>query len=141
MSTTTTASPATANAVGLYKVDLTAGNEGLPGAPILKLSLLVNATNGEVTGQGTISQATDSNDVSITKITGKVRSTGFGEYTKVVALEGQGYVSFPPPAIGSYLAPFDAHFAIDDSWNGKGGWELGGSEPVNDVPVSSADHG
>lgn len=141
MSTTNTISPATANAVGLYKVDLIAGNEGVPGAPILRLSLLVNATNGQVTGQGTISQAIDANDVRISNITGTVRSTGFGEYTKIVALEGQGFVSFPPPAIGSYLTSFNAHFAIDDSWSGKGGWELGGSDPVEDVPCSATDHG
>lgn len=141
MNTTNTISRATANAVGLYKVDLVAGNEGLPGAPILRMSLLVNATNGQVTGQGVITQAIESGDVPIRKITGQVRSTGFGEYTKIVSLEGEGFVSFPPPAIGSYLAPFTSHFAIDDSWDGKGGWQLGNSEPVEDVPFHSTDHG
>lgn len=141
MSTTNTISRATANAVGLYKVDLVAGNEGLPGAPILRLSLLVNATNGQVTGQGSITQAVEGGETPISKITGQVRSTGFGEYTKIVALEGEAFVSFPPPAIGSYLAPFNSHFAIDDNWDGKGGWQVGDSEPVEGVPFTSTDHG
>ena len=129
------------NTIGLYKVDLTAGNEGTPGAPILHLSLLVNATNGQVTGQGKISQAVESGDVPISNISGLVTSTGFGEYTKVVSLKGEGFVSVPPPAIGSYLAPFTGHFAIDNDWNGKGGWQLGSDTPVEDVPVKSVDLG
>ncbi|WP_018969701.1 DUF1842 domain-containing protein [Rubritalea marina] len=139
MSTTTDPS-ASANKIGLYKVDLTAGNKGMPGAPILSLSLLVNAASGEVTGQGVISQAVESGDVKVSNITGKLRSTGFGEYTKVLALQGEGFVSFPPPAIGSYLAPFEAHFSLKNDWSGLGAWELKGSQPVEDVPCELADH-
>ncbi|MFC4992757.1 DUF1842 domain-containing protein [Rubritalea tangerina] len=142
MSTTQTADPsAAANKIGLYKVDLIAGNEGVPGAPILRLSLLVNAATGEVTGQGRITQAVESGDVPISNIKGQVRATGFGEYTKVLSLEGEGFVSFPPPAIGSYLAPFTAHFGLKSDWSGKGGWELKGSQPVEDVPCEAVDHG
>lgn len=141
MSTLEVADPSVkANKLGLYQLDLVAGNEGVPGAPILKLSLLVNASTGEVSGQGRIDQAVESGSVPISNIKGQLRSTGYGEYTKVLALQGEGFVSFPPPAIGSYLAPFTAHFSLKSDWNGTGGWELKGSQPVEGVPVHLADH-
>jgi hypothetical protein len=54
--------------------------------------------------------------------------------TQVVALEGEYVQSFPPPAIGSYLAKFTAHMAIDNNWNGTGGFTYENHD-VNDVPV------
>ena len=122
--------------VGLYLVNGTAGKEGMPGAPILHFSLLVNAVSGRITGHARQTQAVKApyNDIPITIENGQLHATGFGKYTKVVALSGNGLVSFPPPEIGSYLVPFTAHFAIDDSWNGDGGWTLG-SKSVENVPV------
>jgi hypothetical protein len=67
-------------------------------------------------------------------VTGHVRYTGLAPYTKIVSLEGSAVISFPPPAIGSYLAPFTAAFSIDNAWDGVGGWTLG-STTVDNVPV------
>jgi len=124
--------------LGLYLVNGSAGKENTPGAPTLQFSLLVNAVTGAVTGHAEQTQAVPppNNSISIGNITGSLRSTGFGEYTKVVALEGSAVISVPPPAIGSYLAPFTAHFAINDAWNGVGGWTLG-NQSVDNVPVRS----
>jgi hypothetical protein len=125
--------------VGLYLVRDIAGNQGMPGAPLLHLSLLVNAVTGEITGQASQTQAVPppGDKIAISNITGTVRSTGLGKYTKIVYLEGSAVISFPPPAIGSYLAPFNAHFAVDDKWEGVGGWTLGNTV-VNNVPIKPA---
>jgi hypothetical protein len=126
--------------VGLYLVNGTAGNIGLPGAPVLRFSLLVNAATGTVSGQARQTQAIPGplGDVLIGNVTGQIRYTGLGQYTKIVSLTGSTVISVPPPAIGSYLAPFSAHFAIDDAWTGVGGWTLG-DRSVDDIPVQ-ADH-
>ncbi len=123
---------------GLYLVKGEAGKEGMLGAPLLYFTLLVNAVTGAVSGQARQKQAVQSpyDSILIENITGKIRSTGFDKYTKIVALQGSTVISFPPPAIGSYLAPFSAHFAIDDAWNGVGGWSLG-NQDVENVPVKS----
>jgi hypothetical protein len=130
----------TGNKIGLYLVNGVAGNEGTPGAPLLHFSLLVNAVTGTITGQAVQTQAVPppGDKIVVGNITGIVRSTGFGHFTKIVALEGSAVISFPPPAIGSYQAPFSAHFALDDKWNGTGGWTLGNTA-VNNVPVKSAE--
>ncbi|MBN2526423.1 MAG: DUF1842 domain-containing protein [Deltaproteobacteria bacterium] len=88
----------------------------MPGAPILHLSLLVDAPTGSVTGHAMLAQAVAPpyGEIKITNITGHLQSTGFGKYTKVVALKGEALISFPPPAIGSYLELFSGHFAIND---------------------------
>lgn len=124
------------DAVGLYPVQLVAGNEGMPGAPILTMSLLVNAVTGQITGQAvqTQSVAPPGNKIVIGNVTGQMRSAGFGSVTKLIALQGSAVISFPPPAIGSYLAPFSAHFGVDNNWSGTGGWTLGNTN-VDDVPV------
>jgi len=126
------------NEMGLYRVQAMAGNMGMPGAPILTLDILVNAVSGSITGHAVQSQAVapPGNKVDITITKGQLRATGLGQYTKVVYLEGQAVISFPPPAIGSYLAPFSAHFAVDNSWDGTGGWSLGSTD-VNNVPIKS----
>jgi len=128
----------TVGSVGLYLVNGTAGKVGTPGAPIFHFSLLVNAVTGAVTGHGKLTQAVAPplGDIPIVITSGQVHSTGFGSFTKVVSLKGDGFVSFPPPAIGSYLVPFDAGFAIDDAWDGVGGW-IFGHQKVENVPVKS----
>jgi len=128
------------NKIGLYLVCGIAGNEGVPGAPLLHFSLLVNAATGAITGHATQTQAVaPPNDrIEISNVTGQLRHTGLGPYTQIVSLEGSAVISFPPPAIGSYLVPFRAAFAIDNQWNGRGGWTLGRTE-VADVPVKSVE--
>lgn len=122
--------------VGLYQYCAVAGNEGTPGAPVLHLSLLVNAVTGKVTGHGTQTQAVsppgDKIDINISE--GKIRATGLGEINKVMALKGSAVVSLPPPAIGSYLAPFEAHFGLYENMDGAGGWTLGTTD-VDNVPI------
>jgi hypothetical protein len=128
----------TVGKVGVYLVHGTAGNVGTPGAPILHFSLMVNASTGAVSGQARQTQAVQGpmSDVLISNVTGQIRYTGLGEYTKIVSLQGSAVITVPPPAIGAYLAPFDAHFAINDAWEGVGGWSLGGTS-VENVPVTS----
>jgi len=126
----------TTDNLGLYLVNLVMGKEGTPGAPILHLSLLVNAASGAVTGHGVQTQAVAApgNRVEIGNITGQIHGAGFGGVTKLVALQGQAVISFPPPAIGSYLAPFAANLGVNNEWSGEGGWTLGTTR-VEDVPV------
>jgi hypothetical protein len=122
--------------VGLYLVNGTAGKVGTPGASILHFSLLVNAVTGSVTGHARQTQAVQgpASDIPIVITHGHIQATGFGKYTKIVALYGNGMISLPPPAIGTFLVPFAASFAIDDKWDGEGGWTLGGHS-VQNVPV------
>jgi hypothetical protein len=121
--------------IGLYQLCLTAGT-GKPGAPTLQLQLLVNAATGRITGQGVQTQAIapPGNQINISNITGVMHSAGFGGITKLIALRGQAFISFPPPAIGSYIAPFEAAFATDNNFAGHGGWHLG-TTVVGDAPV------
>ena|ERR1700685_1482189 len=125
---------------GLYSVCAIAGKEGTPGAPLLHLNLLVHTPTGKITGQGTITQAiAPPNDTThISNITGKLRHTGLGKYTQIVSLQGYSERVFTPPAIGTALVPFDAHFATDSHWNGVGGWTLGGTS-VDEVPVKKVE--
>ncbi|MFY8188724.1 MAG: hypothetical protein ACOVLC_12315 [Flavobacterium sp.] len=44
--------------------------------------------------------------------------------------------SVPPPAIGSFLADFNAHMAIDNAWNGTGGFSYWKND-IENVPVKS----
>jgi hypothetical protein len=124
------------NAIGTYLVNAVAGNEGMPGAPILHLSLVVNAATGKVSGQAQITQALPPpyGEVNITNVTGQIHGAGLGPITQLVALSGETVMSVPPPAIGSWLEKFQAHLAINGDWQGRGGWTLG-NQTISDVPV------
>jgi hypothetical protein len=126
-----------ANAVGLYRLCLSA-TTGLAGAPTLHLSLLVDAPSGRVTGQGSVTQALAPpyGNVPISNITGQIHGAGIPPVTKLMGLKGEAFISFPPPAIGSYLEPFTATFAVDNNWTGQAGWTLGNKKAEN-VPVKS----
>jgi uncharacterized protein DUF1842 len=126
-------------AMGTYLVNGVCGNEGTPGAPILHFSLVVNAATGAVSGQAQVTQAVAPpyGEINISNVTGQIHGAGLGPITQLVALQGQAFVSVPPPAIGSFLEPFQAHFAINGDWQGRGGWTLG-KQTVNDVPVHTA---
>jgi hypothetical protein len=108
---------------GAYLAKGTIGNVGTPGAPIATFSLVVVPSQHSVSGTVVITQAINGPDSHIVvQVTGKIYSAGIGNYTQVVSLNGQYVQSFPPPAIGSFLADFNAHLAIDNAWNGKGGF-------------------
>src|SRR5580698_1396975 len=98
----------TGNNIGLYLVNGIAGKEGTPGAPLLHFSLLVNAVTGAITGHAVQTQAVapPGDKIVVSNVTGTLRYAGLGHFTKLVHLEGEAVISFPPPAIGSYLAPF-----------------------------------
>jgi Domain of unknown function (DUF1842) len=125
--------------VGLYRLCLQAGG-GKPGAKTLHLELLVNAATGTVTGEGKQTQAVTppGGNIPIAQITGVIHGAGFGNVTKLIGLKGTAYISLPPPAIGTYQAPFSAGFGVDNNWNGTGGWMIG-SDQNEDVPVKSVD--
>lgn len=136
MSTTAEKKVGASALAGAYLVRGTMGNVGLPGAPIMHFSLVVVPFGNSVSGSVEITQATGSAPIFIRNVKGTIRATGFGNVTKVVVLEGEYVQSVPPPAIGSYLAHFSAHMAIDDQWNGKGGFSYG-THHVEDVPVKN----
>ncbi|KUJ63639.1 hypothetical protein AR687_00180 [Flavobacteriaceae bacterium CRH] len=123
--------------VGAYLANGTIGNVGTPGAPIAKFSLVVVPSQHTVTGTVVITQAISGPDSHIVvQVTGKIYSAGLGKYTQLVSLQGQYVQSFPPPAIGAFLADFDAHFAIDNAWNGIGGFSYY-QHHIENVPVAS----
>jgi hypothetical protein len=123
---------------GAYLAQGTIGNVGMPGAPIAKFSLVVVPSQHSVSGTVVITQAVGGPDSHIVvKVTGKIYATGLGKVTQVVSLHGQYVHSVPPPAIGSFLADFDAHLAIDGAWNGTGGFSYY-QHNVENVPVTAA---
>jgi hypothetical protein len=123
---------------GAYLAKGTIGNVGTPGAPVASFSLVVVPSQRSVSGTVVITQAIQGPDSRIVvEVTGKIYSTGLGNVTQVVSLKGQYIHSVPPPAIGSFLANFDAHLAIDNAWNGTGGFSYFGNN-VENVPVKSA---
>ena len=115
----------------------TIGNVGTPGAPIATFSLVVVPTQNSVSGTVVITQAVNGPDSHIVvQVNGIIYATGFGKYTKVVGLRGQYVQSSAPPAVGAFLAEFDAHFAVDNEWNGTGGFSYWQNH-VENVPVAS----
>ena len=122
--------------LGTYLVNGVLGDENMPGAPLLHFSLVVVSATGKVAGHAVISQAIAApyDEKQISNVTGQIHATGLGPITKIVALEGTYTYSAPPPAIGTFQMPFQAHFGIDDSWNGKGGFTCGATK-VENAPV------
>ena len=122
---------------GAYLAKGTIGNVGMPGAPVAAFSLVIVPSQNSVSGTVVITQAIQGSDSHIVvPVKGKIFATGFGNITKVVSLQGQYVHSVPPPAIGSFLADFDAHLAIDNEWNGTGGFSYFGHN-VENVPVKA----
>jgi hypothetical protein len=139
MQATATPSANATPLAGLYRACGTVGNAGMPGAPILHYSLLVDAPTGAVSGVVHITQAIAGSGSNISvNVKGQIRGLGFGPITKLVSLEGEYVQSVPPPAIGSYLGKLTAHLAVDNNWNGRGGFEYGPNH-VEDVPVKPTD--
>lgn len=122
---------------GAYLAKGTIGNVGMPGAPIATFSLVVVPSQNSVSGTVVITQAISGPDSSIVvQVTGKIHGAGFGKITQLVSLQGQYVHSFPPPAIGSLLAKFDANLAIDNAWNGTGGFSYW-NHNIENVPVTA----
>lgn len=120
---------------GAYLAKGTIGNVGMAGAPIATFSLVVVPSQNSVSGTVVITQAINGPDSHIViQVKGKVFATGFGNFTKAVNLQGQYVQSVAPPAIGSFLADFDAHLAIDNEWKGTGGFSYSKSQ-IENVPV------
>ena len=133
--TQATATPTANPLAGLYRACGTVGNVGMPGAPIMHYSLLVDAPTGTVNGVVHITQAIAGPGSNITvTVKGYIRGLGYGTITKLVFLEGEYVQSMPPPAIGSYLGKLTAHLAVDNNWDGRGGFEYGNLH-VENVPV------
>ena len=107
--------------IGLYFVKAVIGNVGMPGAPIVNLALTVQAASGHVSGIAEISQAVIGGQHRF-PVSGQIYQTGFGPNQQLVALSGEFVYSVPPPAIGSFLAQFTASLAVDQAWNGWGGF-------------------
>lgn len=122
--------------IGAYLVNGTVGNLNLPGAPIMHFSLVVVPSANSVSGTVEITQALAPpyGKIVIRNVTGVIRSTGFGSVTQVVALQGVYYQSLTPPAIGEIQEKFSAHMAINNSWDGSGGFSYGNNN-VENVPV------
>ena len=100
---------------------------GAAGGGSMTLQLAVDPMNNTLSGRadGTILEGTQHAPSFMANGSGHIHSTGIKEYTKVGAVSGQAMVTVPPPAIGSYLAPFTASFSVNDDWNGNGMFSVG----------------
>jgi hypothetical protein len=114
---------------------LVVGNVGLPGAPIVHLTLAIS-DSGSVGGMAKITQALQPpNDSHIFPVTGKCYHTGLGKDTLLMSLEGEFIICVPPPAIGCYLAQFHASLGVaPTTFVGEGGFSYA-STHVEKVPV------
>jgi hypothetical protein len=136
MSVTTT--PKTTNGVGLAQLKLQIGT-GLPGAPSFNFNGTVFG-NTTITGDDDIAQVTAPPfpDYKV-RVHGRRTTLVFGGATDYLAsLQGQYVVSFPPPAIGSYLATLEILMKLDgpNSWNGVADITYAGGH-LDNVPVKS----
>jgi hypothetical protein len=125
-----TASPTSTATVGLYLLKLRFTSQpGLVGGGSMTLAVTVNAATGAMNGQaqGVLKAGTEQPSSFSADATGALHSTGLGGSVRVGAVRGEAFVSFPPPAIGSYLAPFSASFSVDSSWSGEGQFSVDNS--------------
>lgn len=140
MSTTATPSTQTNPLIGLYQLCLLAEKPGMLGSPVFDLALLVHPSASSVTGVVHITQSVTPPNGNITvNVTGNIHELVFGsQVTKVLTLTGQYVVSFPPPAIGSYLAHFAATIVFhgNDWSNGVGNFHWN-NQIDNNVPTHS----
>lgn len=115
----------------------TIGDLGTPGAPIATFSLVITPSKNLVSGRVLIKKSLNEPDDEIDiKVEGKIHTTGFGQFTKVISLHGQYIQSFSSHTIGAFLADFDSHFVVDDEWNGTGGFSFY-KHQIENVPVEA----
>lgn len=119
------------NLAGAYLAQGTIGNVGMPGAPIVNFSFVVVPGQHKVSGSVHVTQATQNGNYS-GQVSGTLYATGFGNVTQVVAVNGTIHSDGDMPI----EIPFEAHLAIDGSWNGTGGFAYANVH-VNAVPVTS----
>ena len=119
------------NLEGAYLAQGTIGNVGMPGAPVVHFSFVVVPSQHKVTGSVQVTQATQNGNYS-GQVTGTLYATGFGNVTQVVAVTGTVHSDGDMPI----EIPFEAHLAIDGSWNGTGGFTYANTH-VENVPVVS----
>lgn len=124
--------------IGLFQLNLVA-TTGLMGAPTFHMGLLVNPSEGRVTGLVNITQAVDpksSASNANVNVTGTYTELVFGgQETKAIVLSGEYVYSVPPPAIGSFLCKFNAIIHLGDDWNGTGTYTWGFDQKAADVPT------
>jgi hypothetical protein len=126
---------------GLYRLCLVAQKPGLLGSPVFHANLLVYPSGSSVTGIVHISQSVTPPNGEITvQVTGAIHEMAFGaQVTKVIAISGEYAVSFPPPAIGMYLAPFKATIVFhNEDKEGLSTFEWGHQIDTN-VPTTVVD--
>jgi hypothetical protein len=121
----------------MKRINGTAGNVGLPGAPILYFDLLYNSSTGALSGHASIVSASPPplGNIVISNVTGKVTNMIFGgTLSHIVTLQGtyQRVINEPPLIIEEQFA---AYFQVDSNFDGRGSFEYGGNV-VNDVPVT-----
>ncbi len=119
------------NLEGAYLAQGTIGNAGMPGAPIVHFSFVVVPSQHKVTGSVHVTQAIQNGNYS-GQVTGTIYATGFGSVTQVVAVKGMIHSDGDMPI----EIPFEAHLAIDGSWNGTGGFAYANTH-IENVPVAS----
>lgn len=116
---------------GTYFVQLEVGS-GAAGAPTLKMSLVVEAPTGRITGQGKITQALPPKDnpmISIYDLNGQLFKHPMPPHPmNSVHLTGHYYYILPPPAIGTIVEPVEVNLLVDDLWNGTGTFRYGPHE-------------
>jgi hypothetical protein len=123
---------ATTTEIGAYLIRLLVGS-GLPGAPTLHITGVVNAPTGAISAHAEITQAVNAPPIEIPALSGRVESFGA---EKVAYLRGQFVYSVPPPAIGSFLAEIDVLLKVDNAWNGVGSFSYLGHH-IRNVKVTS----
>jgi hypothetical protein len=122
---------AQSNLEGAYLAQGTIGNVGMPGASVVHFSFVVVPSQHKVTGSVQVTQATQNGNYS-GQVTGTLYATGYGNVTQVVAVTGTVHSDGDMPI----EIPFEAHLAIDGSWNGTGGFAYANTH-VENVPVVS----
>jgi hypothetical protein len=125
-------------AIELYLVKLLVGDEGTPGAPLLHLSLAVDAPTGTITGQAEITQAIPppEGDIRINDLRGTIEVLPLRPHPmRIVSLTGTFVHYLPPPQIGQVTEKFSATLLIGEGdWEGFGTFVYG-RHKVGPVPV------
>ncbi len=116
---------------GSYLAQGIVGNDCLPGMPILQYKLMVSPDIQTVNGAVEINLAElPYAHLVVKNVTGNIQSLEIGgTVTKIVVLEGVYTLNYITESFSAYLA-------IDDTWNGRGGF-IYGEQRVENVRVSS----
>jgi hypothetical protein len=112
---------------GYYVVSVVLDN-GLAGGPVLHLDLGVDASTGQVSGRGEITQAIAPplGETMIPHVSGRIEYVGTPTAEMLVSLTGRYGIPFgPPPMIGHVEALLKTAFVVDREWKGKGSFGYG----------------